>query len=151
MTERARVRRRKIGLIFQAFHLVPMLTVTENVELPLVLDRRKDPQRVAALLERVQLLHRADHLPSELSGGERQRAAIARALVAAPALILADEPTGNLDSTTADSVLELLVEQVRISGAGMLMVTHDMAAAERGDRIIHLRDGRVLEQQVLRP
>jgi putative ABC transport system ATP-binding protein len=143
--ERARARRRRIGFVFQFFHLLPTLTVAENVELPLLLDRRRDrAARVGALLERVGVEHRAGHLPSELSGGELQRAAIARALVAGPELLLADEPTGNLDSATGAAVLALLAEVVAEAGTTLVMVTHDEAAARRADRALHLRDGRLV-------
>jgi predicted ABC-type transport system involved in lysophospholipase L1 biosynthesis ATPase subunit len=130
--------------VFQFFHLLPTLSVAENVELPLLLDRRKDRrQRIATLLERVGMAHRADHLPGELSGGEMQRAAIARALVADPALLLADEPTGNLDSATGASVLSLLTEVVTESGTALVMVTHDEVATQRATRVLRLRDGRL--------
>jgi ABC-type lipoprotein export system ATPase subunit len=141
--ERARLRRRQIGFIFQFFHLIPSLTVAENVELPLVLDRTRGNGRVPEALQAVGLAHRAAHLPAELSGGEMQRAAIARALVARPALILADEPTGNLDSATGAEILELLISQVQHSGATLVMVTHDTAASQRAGRALHLRDGRL--------
>jgi ABC-type lipoprotein export system ATPase subunit len=140
--ERAKIRRREIGFVFQFFHLLPTLTVAENVELPLVLDGARDKGgAVEAMLERVGLAGRADHLPGELSGGEMQRAAIARALVAGPELILADEPTGNLDSANGAIVLDVLAEQVAEVGAALLMVTHDETAASRADRVLHLRDG----------
>lgn len=142
--ERARLRRREIGFIFQFFHLVPGLTVAENVELPLLLDKRKDRAgRIPQLLERLGLGHRAQHQPGQLSGGEMQRTAIARALVAAPKLVLADEPTGNLDSTSGAVILDLLAEVVADSGAALVLVTHDEAAAARTGRTIHVRDGRL--------
>ncbi|MGQ0831688.1 MAG: ABC transporter ATP-binding protein [Microthrixaceae bacterium] len=140
--ERAKIRRQRIGLVFQFFHLLPALTVTENVELPLLLDGRTPNGLTASLLERVGLTERAMHLPGELSGGQLQRAAIARALVTEPSLILADEPTGNLDSATGATVLDVLEAAVRDSGAGMLLVTHDEGVAARADRIVRLRDGR---------
>jgi putative ABC transport system ATP-binding protein len=144
VAERAIVRRRDIGLVFQFFHLLPTLTVAENVELPLLLDkRRRRSERVGYLLDRVGVGHRADHLPGELSGGEMQRAAIARALVAEPALLLADEPTGNLDSATGAGVLALLAEVIAEAGTALLMVTHDEAAAALAGRVLHLRDGRL--------
>ncbi|MEY2475432.1 MAG: putative transport system ATP-binding protein [Actinomycetota bacterium] len=140
--ERAKIRRREIGFVFQFFHLIPTLTVAENVELPLLLDGVRDKAgSVLAMLERVDLADRADHLPGELSGGEMQRAAIARALVAGPELILADEPTGNLDSANGAVVLDVLAAQVAEAGAALLMVTHDESAASRADRLLHLRDG----------
>jgi ABC-type lipoprotein export system ATPase subunit len=143
--DRARIRRREIGFVFQFFHLIPTLTVSENVELPLLLDGVKSNGRTNELLERVGLGHRAEHLPSELSGGELQRTAIARALVAKPTLILADEPTGNLDSATGDTVLAVLAEQVAQSGAALVMVTHDRDVAKRADIVHTLRDGRLDE------
>jgi putative ABC transport system ATP-binding protein len=144
VADRARVRRREVGLVFQFFHLLPTLSVAENVELPLLLDkRRRRSERVRTLLERVGVAHRADHLPGELSGGEMQRAAIARALVAEPALLLADEPTGNLDSATGAGVLALLAEAVAEAGTALVMVTHDEAAAALAGRVLRLRDGRL--------
>ncbi len=140
--DRARLRRRDVGLVFQFFHLLPALTVRENVELPVLLDGRRDSAEVDRLLDAVGLGDRADHLPSELSGGQMQRAAIARALVTKPTLVLADEPTGNLDSASGAAVLEVLERNVRGAGAGMLMVTHDHAVAARADRVVHLRDGK---------
>jgi ABC-type lipoprotein export system ATPase subunit len=142
--ERAQLRRRQVGLVFQFFHLIPTLTVAENVELPLVLDGvRNSDGRVGDLLDRVGLSHRADHVPGELSGGEMQRAAIARALVARPRLLLADEPTGNLDSATGAEILDVLCEQVSEEGTALLMVTHDLDAAARAKHVLHLRDGRL--------
>jgi len=143
--ERAKLRRREVGFVFQFFHLIPTLTVLENVELPLMLDGAKSNGRTSDLLDRVGIGHRADHLPGELSGGELQRAAIARALVAHPQVILADEPTGNLDSATSEAVLALLSEQVAESGAALVMVTHDRDVAARAPRVHTLRDGK-LEQ-----
>jgi len=144
--ERAQLRRRQVGLVFQFFHLIPTLTVAENVELPLVLDGAHTRNgRVGDLLGRVGLSHRADHVPGELSGGEMQRAAIARALVARPRLLLADEPTGNLDSATGGEILDVLCEQVSEEGTALLMVTHDQAAAARANHVLHLRDGRLAD------
>ena len=146
VAERARARRRQIGFVFQFFHLLPTLSVAENVELPLLLDRRRNRgARVRSLLERVGVDHRAGHLPGELSGGEMQRAAIARALVGEPELLLADEPTGNLDSATGAAVLALLGEVVNEAGTTLVMVTHDEAAAALADRVLHLRDGRLTD------
>jgi ABC-type lipoprotein export system ATPase subunit len=142
--DRARMRRRQIGFVFQFFHLIPTLTVRENVELPLLLDGARRNGRPAELLERVGLSHRIDHLPTELSGGELQRAAIARALVAKPALLLADEPTGNLDSANGEAVLALLAEEVRESGVALLMVTHDADAAKQAGRCQTLHDGKLV-------
>ena len=143
----AALRRRRIGTVFQFFHLLPTLTAAENVELPLQLlgipaaERR---ERVAALLARVGVAHRADALPSQLSGGEMQRVAIARAVIHRPTLILADEPTGNLDSHTGEVVLDLLAEVVAESKAALLMVTHSEEAARRCDRIMRMRDGALI-------
>jgi ABC-type lipoprotein export system ATPase subunit len=142
--ERAGLRRREIGFVFQFFHLIPTLSVAENVSLPLLLDGRRNDHRVEALLERVGLADRAGHLPGELSGGEMQRTAIARALAAGPGLILADEPTGNLDSATGEEVFEALVSQVRDASATLVMVTHDAGIANRADRVLRLRDGRLV-------
>jgi putative ABC transport system ATP-binding protein len=139
------LRRRRIGIVFQAFHLLPHLSVRENVALPLALDGRRDPARVDELLERVGLAARADHYPGELSGGEEQRAAIARALVHRPAVIVADEPTGNLDSASGAAVLALLDELRRAAGAALVVATHDATLAARADRIVALRDGRIVE------
>jgi ABC-type lipoprotein export system ATPase subunit len=141
-TDRAALRRRSIGFIFQFFHLLPALSVAENVVVPMELDgRRPDDRTTADLLDRVGLGHRADHRPSELSGGEMQRAAIARALSMRPALILADEPTGNLDSVTGAAVIDLLLDQVAEDGSALVLVTHDAAVAARADRVVELRDG----------
>jgi len=138
------LRRRCIGLVFQAFHLVPHLTAEENVALPLALDGRSDPDRVSELLRRVGLAHRRSHYPSELSGGEQQRTALARALVHRPRLLVADEPTGNLDSRTGSAVLELLAELRHEEGAALLLATHDERVAPAADRVVHLHDGRVV-------
>ncbi len=137
------LRRRSVGIVFQAFHLMPNLTVEENVALPLALDGRRDPGRVAALVERVGLAHRRRHYPSELSGGEQQRTAVARALVHRPAVVVADEPTGNLDSRTGAAVLGLMDELRREEGAALLLATHDERLAAVADRVVRLADGRV--------
>lgn len=144
----AAMRRRHLGMVFQFFHLLPTLTAAENVELPLQLlqtPREETRQRVSALLERVGLSHRAAALPSELSGGEMQRVAIARAMVHRPALLLADEPTGNLDSHTGESILDLLAEVVRETDAALLMVTHSEEAASRCQRVLRMKDGLLVE------
>jgi putative ABC transport system ATP-binding protein len=135
---RARLRRERLGFVFQAFHVLPHLSVAENVALPLLLLGRPDDARVHAVLQAVGLAGLDARLPAQLSGGQLQRVAIARAVVHAPALILADEPTGNLDPTTAERVLSLLVTQVRDAGAACLLVTHSEAAARRADRVLHL-------------
>ncbi len=148
MSARARAitRRRTVGFVFQAFHLLPGLDVIENVAMPLLLggeSRTRARDRARPVLDSVGLGDRAMHLPSELSGGELQRAAIARALVAAPRLVLADEPTGNLDSATAAGVIDLLVNRVRDEELAMMLVTHDPSIAERADRVLTMADGRL--------
>ena len=135
---RARMRREQLGFVFQAFHVLPHLTVAENVSLPLRLLRRLDDARVAQVLDAVGLGGLAQRLPAQLSGGQLQRVAIARAVVHAPGLILADEPTGNLDPDTAARVLAVLREQVSGAGAACLLVTHSAAAAARADRVLRL-------------
>jgi ABC-type lipoprotein export system ATPase subunit len=144
----AEVRRKHLGMVFQFFHLLPTLTAAENVELPLQLlgvSTTERETRVHSLLERVGLTHRAVALPSELSGGEMQRVAIARAIVHRPALLLADEPTGNLDSQTGVAILDLLEEVVRETNAALLMVTHSEEAAARCQRVLRMKDGALLE------
>ncbi len=138
-----RLRRRSIGVVFQAFHLMPNLTASENVALPLALDGRRDDARVARLLDRVGLGARGDHYPSELSGGEQQRVAIARALANGPHLVVADEPTGNLDSHTGVEILDLLGELHRAEGTALVVATHDDRVAARADTVCALRDGRL--------
>lgn len=135
---RARLRRDRLGFVFQAFHVLPHLNVAENVALPLLLAGRPDDSRVQALLAAVGLQGLGARMPAQLSGGQLQRVAIARAVVHRPALILADEPTGNLDPVTANRVLDLLVAQVRETGAACLLVTHSEAAASRADRVLGL-------------
>jgi ABC-type lipoprotein export system ATPase subunit len=137
-------RRRDVGMVFQFFNLLPHLTVAENVELPGALDGRDDAaERARDLLDRVGLGHRARAYPYELSGGEMQRVAIARALVAGAALLLADEPTGNLDTKNGEGVLDLLDEMRRERGVTLVLATHSAAAAKRADRTIEIRDGRI--------
>jgi putative ABC transport system ATP-binding protein len=135
---RARLRREKVGFVFQAFHVLPHLDVAQNVGLPLLLLGREDPARVAELLEAVGLAGLGARLPQQLSGGQLQRVAIARALVHQPALLLADEPTGNLDPTTAAMVMNLLVAQTRAQGTALVLVTHSVSATAQADRIIQL-------------
>ncbi|MBK7814626.1 MAG: ABC transporter ATP-binding protein [Rhodocyclaceae bacterium] len=138
----ARLRRDKLGFVFQAFHVLPHLTLAQNVRVPLLLLGRDDPRRAAAMLAAVGLGERLDAYPSELSGGELQRVAIARALVHRPALLLADEPTGNLDPDTARDVLALLRDELRQNGAAGILVTHSPRAAATADRVLALtRDG----------
>jgi putative ABC transport system ATP-binding protein len=138
----AAFRRRNVGFVFQLFHLLGALTVAENVSVPLVLDRRPDPRAVDHALAAVGLSHRRDHRPAELSGGEMQRVAIARAIVARPAVLLADEPTGNLDTTTGRAIIDVLADQAR-SGAAVLVATHDDAVARQADRTIEIVDGQL--------
>lgn len=142
---RAKLRRRQVGFVFQFFQLIPSLTVCENVELPLVFDRVRDSaQRALGSLRAMGLDSKASRYPAELSGGEMQRVAIARALVTRPPLILADEPTGNLDSVTGSVVLELLTSEVRGCGAALLLVTHDERAARLANRVVQIADGHLL-------
>jgi putative ABC transport system ATP-binding protein len=135
---RAALRRDHIGFVFQAFHVLPHLDVAQNVGLPLMLQGRHDPNRVAAMLQAVGLDGLGARLPQQLSGGQLQRVAIARALVHRPTLLLADEPTGNLDPATAGRVMDALVAQTREHGAALVLVTHSAAAAQQADRIVHL-------------
>ena len=146
-TELTKLRRRHIGFIFQFFNLLPMLTAEENVVLPLELAGRK-PERVWVdeIIAKVGLGDRRRHRPSELSGGQQQRVAIARALVSKPTVVFADEPTGNLDSTTSGEILDLLRESVSVYGQTTVMVTHDPRAATIADRILFLTDGRVVNE-----
>jgi putative ABC transport system ATP-binding protein len=147
-SQRARVRNRQIGFIFQAFNLIGDLTVYENVELPLTyrgMDAGERRKRVQEALEKVGMSHRMKHYPSQLSGGQQQRVAVARAVAGDPLILLADEPTGNLDSTNGEAVMELLRELHR-GGATICMVTHDPRYARHADRSIHLFDGRVVEE-----
>jgi putative ABC transport system ATP-binding protein len=149
-SDRARIRNRQIGFIFQAFNLIGDLTVYENVELPLTyrgMSSAERKQRVTEALERVGMSHRMKHYPSQLSGGQQQRVAVARAVGGDPAILLADEPTGNLDSTNGEAVMELLRELHR-GGATICMVTHDPRYAAHADRSIHLFDGRVVDEQM---
>jgi putative ABC transport system ATP-binding protein len=143
--ELSALRNRRIGFVFQSFHLIPQLTVEENVETPLlygVVPEREWRSRVHACLEKVGLDHRSSHRPSELSGGEAQRAAIARALVSEPQMLLADEPTGNLDTATGDEVAEVLWGLHR-EGRTVVVVTHNEVLAARAQRVVRLRDGRI--------
>jgi putative ABC transport system ATP-binding protein len=146
--DRARIRNREIGFIFQSFNLIGDLSVIENVELPLTYRGMKAAERRARAqeaLERVGMAHRARHLPSQLSGGQQQRVAVARAVAGKPLILLADEPTGNLDSKSGEAVMELLRELHR-DGATLCMVTHDQRYARHADRTVHLFDGRVVDE-----
>jgi len=150
--ESARFRRRNVGLVYQFFNLIPMLDVVENIALPLLLDGRRLSDcmpRVAMLMDRLGIAGRADLEVSKLSGGEMQRVAIARALVGNPGLVLADEPTGNLDDRNAAEVLDLLTELCRENGTTIMMMTHDASATERADRSITLRDGTIEQDLVV--
>lgn len=142
--DRARLRRRDIGFVFQFFHLLPQLSVAENVELPLLLDgQRRRHRRVVELLQRVGLADRAAHRPGELSGGEMQRAALARALINEPRLVLADEPTGNLDSANGAAVLDLLSQLVTERATALVLATHDTSVSQHASRIVRVHDGAI--------
>jgi putative ABC transport system ATP-binding protein len=144
--EMAKLRNETIGFVFQSFHLLPRTTARDNVALPLVyrgIGRRERRERAATMLERVGLAHRIDHRPNQMSGGEQQRVAIARALITSPAVLLADEPTGNLDSTTGQQVLTLL-ESLNAEGVAVVLVTHDRDVAARARRQIVMKDGVIL-------
>src|ERR1700686_1632972 len=150
LSERARIRNREIGFIFQAFNLIGDLTVYENVELPLTyrgMPSAERKKRVHDALERVGMSHRIKHYPSQLSGGQQQRVAVARALAGDPSILLADEPTGNLDSTNGEAVMNLLGE-LHQAGSTICMVTHDPRYAEFADRTIRLFDGRIVEESI---
>ena len=149
-SERAMIRNKEIGFVFQAFNLIGDLTVFENVELPLTyregVSKGERRERTIAALERVGMAHRAKHLPSQLSGGQQQRVAVARAVAGDPLILLADEPTGNLDSTNGEAVMDLMRE-LHQAGATICMVTHDPRYAKHSDRQIHLFDGRVVDEE----
>jgi putative ABC transport system ATP-binding protein len=150
LSQRARIRNREVGFIFQAFNLIGDLTVYENVELPLTyrgMPSAERKKRVNDALERVGMAHRTKHFPSQLSGGQQQRVAVARAVVGEPSILLADEPTGNLDSTNGEAVMDLLRELHR-GGATICMVTHDPRYAQYAERTISLFDGRIVEEKV---
>jgi putative ABC transport system ATP-binding protein len=143
-------RRRRVGFVFQSFNLLPRLTALENVALPLIfvgVQEQERFERARDLLVQVGLKERMDHRPTQLSGGEQQRVAIARALVGRPAIILADEPTGNIDSTTGAEIMALLRRLNQEQGVTLLLVTHDLEAAAYADRIVHLRDGQIKDQE----
>ena len=143
--ELSEVRRKNIGIVFQSFYLIPNLTAVENVSLSLEANQQFNLEKDAEnLLDEFGLSHRFHHLPSELSGGEQQRVAIARALINKPKIILADEPTGNLDSANSDSMMDLLFDYTKKSQTSLVMVTHDNSIAKRCDRIIEIRDGQVV-------
>ncbi|HEY0035663.1 MAG TPA: ABC transporter ATP-binding protein [Longimicrobium sp.] len=148
-SQRAHIRNREIGFIFQAFNLIGDLTVRENVELPLTyrgMPLAERNRRVTEALERVGMAHRVGHYPSQLSGGQQQRVAVARAIAGTPSVLLADEPTGNLDSTNGERVMELL-QELHHEGATIVMVTHDPRYAEHAERSIHMFDGQVVREE----
>jgi putative ABC transport system ATP-binding protein len=146
-----KLRRRHIGFVFQAFNLLPVLTAEENITLPLSIAGTKvDREALDALVTRMGLHDRRTHRPSELSGGQQQRVAIARSLITRPTVLLADEPTGNLDSRSGEEVLTIIREAVELDGQTVVMVTHDQHAADQADRVIHLADGRIVDEVVNR-
>jgi putative ABC transport system ATP-binding protein len=149
--ELTKLRRHKIGFIFQFYNLIPSLTAVENVELPMLIagvPRREASKRALDLLEAVGLKERAEHLPDELSGGEQQRVTIARALVNKPSVILADEPTGDLDTKTGVEVVQVLYSTAKEQNATVIVVTHDPIIAEKADRLIHMRDGQIIGEKM---
>ena len=152
LLERARIRNQEIGFIFQAFNLIGELTVEENVSLPLTyrsnINRDERRERAASALERVGMAHRLKHFPAQLSGGQQQRVAVARALIGEPEILLADEPTGNLDSRNGEAVMALLAE-LNANGATICMVTHDPRYAEFAQRSVHLFDGRIVDEETM--
>ncbi len=149
--DRARLRRDHIGIVFQGFHLIPTMTAHENVALPLEFAGRPDAFELAeAALKRVGLGHRIGHYPAQLSGGEQQRVAVARAFVGRPRLMLADEPTGNLDGATGKQVMDLLFEVARADNTTLILITHDMGLAERCDRVLRIADGLLVADDRLR-
>ena len=144
-------RRRQVGLIYQFYNLIPVLGVTENITLPVLLDGRKvNGERLQKLLETLNLKDRAHHLPSQLSGGQQQRVSIGRALMNAPAVVLADEPTGNLDSKNSQEIVELLKKSNREYGQTLIVITHDESIALQADRILAIEDGRIVRDEVIR-
>lgn len=147
--EMAHIRSTKIGFIFQSFHLIPRLTAAENVEMPMVLsglNSKERKERVDNALARVSLTDRADHRPEQLSGGQRQRVAIARSIVMEPDVLLADEPTGNLDSTSSKEIIKL-IEELNKGGLTLMLVTHDVEMGSRSDRLIELLDGKIINDK----
>ena len=144
-------RRRQVGLIYQFYNLIPVLDVTENITLPVLLDGRKiNAERLEKLLETLNLTDRAHHLPNQLSGGQQQRVSIGRALMNAPAVVLADEPTGNLDSKNSQEIVELLKKSNREYGQTLIVITHDESIALQADRILAIEDGRIIRDEVIR-
>ena len=144
-------RRRQVGLIYQFYNLIPVLDVTENITLPVLLDGRKvNAERLRSLLETLNLTDRAGHLPSQLSGGQQQRVSIGRALMNAPAVVLADEPTGNLDSKNSQEIVELLRKSNREYGQTLIVITHDESIALQADRLLAIEDGHIVRDEVIR-
>ena len=144
-------RRRQVGLIYQFYNLIPVLDVTENITLPVLLDGRKvNGERLQKLLETLNLTDRADHLPNQLSGGQQQRVSIGRALMNAPAVVLADEPTGNLDSKNGQEIVELLKKSNREYGQTLIVITHDESIALQADRLLSIEDGHIVRDEVIR-
>jgi len=147
--EMAGIRSTKIGFVFQSFHLIPRLTAFENIEMPMILsgmNPKERSEKVNSALEKVGLTDRSDHKPEQLSGGQRQRVAIARSIVMEPDVLLADEPTGNLDTTSGKEVVKL-IEELNIAGLTLIVVTHDREMGERSNRLIELRDGKIINDQ----
>lgn len=143
--KRSSLRRRKIGFVFQTYNLIPVLTVEENIKMPLLLDGCKvNQEKIDSIMEDLQLTKRKNHLPNQLSGGQQQRVAIGRALANNPSIIIADEPTGNLDKKNSEEVMELLTKAVRKGGQTLILVTHEPDIAAMADRIIHLEDGKII-------
>jgi ABC-type lipoprotein export system ATPase subunit len=141
----AKIRNQRMGFVFQGYFLLPELTALENTLVPSLIRHRPDPEVAQSLLETVGLADRMHHLPNELSGGEQQRVAIARALINDPAIVFADEPTGNLDTTNGEAIMELLGGLVREKQKTLVVVTHDQDLAARGDRVVHIRDGHLVD------
>ena len=149
-TKLAIFRRRQIGLIYQFYNLIPVLNVKENIMLPLLLDYRKyDEMQLAQMLDTLKLNNRAEHLPNQLSGGQQQRVSIGRALINSPALVLADEPTGNLDSKNSDDIMELLKYSNKKLNQTLILITHDPNVAMQADRVIEIEDGRISKDEVI--
>lgn len=151
-TQLAIFRRRQIGLIYQFFNLIPVLTVEENITLPLLLDNQKvDQKQLDGLVKTLNLQHRLNHLPNQLSGGQQQRVSIGRALISHPAIMLADEPTGNLDSKNSSEIIDLLQMLNKTYRQTLIVITHDERIALQADRIISIEDGRIAKDEVIRP
>lgn len=147
--KRSILRRRKLGFVFQTYNLIPVLTVEENIKIPLMLDGCKiNQEKIDKIMEVLQLKDRRNHLPNQLSGGQQQRVAIGRALANSPSIIVADEPTGNLDKKNSKEVMELLTKSVKEGGQTLILVTHEPDIASMADRIIHLEDGKIISDTI---